>query len=68
MATLSVGNLLVTSFETAPAPAGGDTTLPYSPYCCTEGNSGCDTNREAGCTDVKAGCWAVPTAGCPPEA
>lgn len=67
MATLSVGNLLlsisVTSFETTePEPTGTD--LPYSPYCCTEGMSGCDTNVKAGCTDPHAGCWVtVPPTG-----
>lgn len=25
---------------------------PYSPDCCTDGMSGCDTNEEAGCTHV----------------
>jgi hypothetical protein len=67
MATLSVGNLLlslsvddllVSSFETSdPLPIGTDT--PYSPYCCTEGMSGCDTNLKAGCTDPRAGCWVT---------
>jgi len=58
MATLllDVADLVVTTFETDLTPVT-QTDLPYSPYCCTEDNSGCDTNREAGCTDPEAGCW-----------
>jgi hypothetical protein len=59
MATLSVGNLLVSSFETGPSVGADDTTVPYSPHCCTDGNSGCDTNVQAGCTDPQAGCQAT---------
>jgi hypothetical protein len=56
---LSVDDLVVTTFETAGPTEGFDTKTPYSPYCCTEDNSGCDTNVEAGCTDPEAGCWAT---------
>jgi len=60
MATLilDVDDLVVATFDPGITPGTG-TDIPYSPYCCTDNNSGCDTNREAGCTDVKAGCWAV---------
>lgn len=59
MATLilSVDDLVVSTFETAGPAEEFDVKTPYSPYCCTEDNSGCDTNVEAGCTDPEAGCW-----------
>ena len=39
------------------------TTTDYSPDCCTDGMSGCDTNEEAGCTHV-LGCGpALPDTG-----
>jgi len=34
------------------APPYAATTTAYSPDCCTDGMSGCDTNEEAGCTHV----------------
>jgi hypothetical protein len=58
--TLDVDDLVVTSFETAgPAAWLDHADTPYSPHCCTEDNSGCDTNVEAGCTDPDAGCWVT---------
>ena len=61
MATLilSVDDLVVSTFETAGPAEVFDAKTPYSPYCCTEDNSGCDTNVEAGCTDPDAGCWVT---------
>ena len=61
MATLilNVDDLVVSTFETAGPAAIFDAKTPYSPYCCTEDNSGCDTNVEAGCTDPEAGCVAT---------
>ncbi|HEX6746630.1 MAG TPA: hypothetical protein VF092_04990 [Longimicrobium sp.] len=56
--TLSLDELEVMSFETG-AGTDADTTtspIPYSPYCCTQDNSGCDTDVEAGCTDARMGC------------
>ncbi|HEX8243305.1 MAG TPA: hypothetical protein VF541_07410 [Longimicrobium sp.] len=49
--TLSLDALQVMSFETGAAGVSDTTTspIPYSPYCCTDNNSGCDTNVEAGC-------------------
>ncbi|HET7460222.1 MAG TPA: hypothetical protein VFJ82_03205 [Longimicrobium sp.] len=45
---LDVGELAVTSFETAITPQA----LPfrYTPDCCTDDNSGCQTGPETGCT------------------
>ncbi|HEU4561674.1 MAG TPA: hypothetical protein VFS20_27860 [Longimicrobium sp.] len=58
--TLNVDELKVTTFETAgPVAWSEQVKTPYSPYCCTEDNSGCDTNVEAGCTDPDAGCWVT---------
>ena len=57
--TLSLDDLAVSTFETGAAGAIETDTTPYSPYCCTEDNSGCDTNVKAGCTDPAAGCWAT---------
>lgn len=35
------------------APRYATTTTPaYSPDCCTDGMSGCDTDEEASCTHV----------------
>ena len=56
--TLNVDDLVVSTFNTGAAGAI-ETDIPYSPYCCTEDNSGCDTNVRAGCTDAEAGCWAT---------
>ncbi|HEX8903329.1 MAG TPA: hypothetical protein VF771_00655 [Longimicrobiaceae bacterium] len=53
--TLSLEDIEVTSFDTGTAEGcyttsvTPDSPIPYSPYCCTEENSGCDTNVEAGC-------------------
>lgn len=58
---LSPDTLVVQSFAIE-IPQPHDTThhTPYSPDCCTDGMSGCDTNEEAGCTHV-LGCGpAVP--------
>ena len=63
--TLSLDELTVTTFETGGAAVIDHDTTPYSPYCCTENNSGCDTDVKAGCTDPAAGCWVTvdPTGG-----
>lgn len=47
---LSPDTLVVQSFAIEYS-RHGDTT-DYSPDCCTDGMSGCDTNEEAGCTHV----------------
>ena len=54
--TLTLDALEVMSFETGVAGASDTTTspIPYSPYCCTDDNSGCD-NVEAGCPGTVIG-------------
>lgn len=57
--TLNADDLVVFTFETSDVPVEIHTDTPYSPYCCTENNSGCDTDVKAGCTDPRAGCWVT---------
>lgn len=52
--TLSLDDLAVSTFETGGAGAIETDTTPYSPYCCTEDNSGCDTGPETGCDTTQA--------------
>lgn len=50
---LTLDALQVQSFSIElPQPTDPTTYSPYSPDCCTDGMSGCDTNEAAGCTHV----------------
>lgn len=61
---LNPEDLYVTSFETVAADV---LVMEYTPDCCTENGSGCETGPEVTCNSDEPDCATDDPAVCPPD-